>query len=159
MLCYLGTDAHALVAALKPPNTEREANWQQTNDKDIEPRHVSVIRGITFDQQPSSDSEWKIKMPVSPDSFIFLMKTVLKTCFLEYDIAKRGHTTVIIDFSADDLEQLRCLGSELRQVLQNKCALGEIPWYEIRSDEAEFKGGKTRRRTELITEVVESALH
>ena len=98
-------------------------------------------------------------MPVSPDSFIFLMKTVLKTCFLEHDIAKRGHTTVIIDFSADNLEQLRCLGSELRQVLQNKCALGEIPWYEIRSDEAEFKGGKTRRRTELITEVVESALH
>ena len=96
-------------------------------------------------------------MPVSPDNFIFLMKTVLKTC-LEPDIAKRGHTTVIIDFSADNLEQLWCLGSELRQVLQNKCALGEIPWYKIRSDEAEFKGGKTRRRTELITEVVESAL-
>ena len=53
--------------------------------------------------------------------------------------------------------QLRCLGSKLRQVLQDVCDPGVTSWYQIRRGETEYKGAQRRNYTEINTEAVDGA--
>ena len=120
------------------------------------PQQTSATTRTIAESQFSAYSKWTMTIPISVEQFLSMVGTAFRECHIsDADVAKNNDGMVIIDFSADDLGQLRGIGHTICKRLEHMCGVGYLTGYRVHNEETENRGKSTRKRTSTMTEAVD----